>query len=93
LAAAGCLRLPVIPPECENNDHLFYILLNDGKARNALMDELKLNGILAIFHYLPLHLSPMGRSMGYREGQLPVTESISSRLLRLPFLYNRKEED
>ena len=55
------------------------------------MNYLKSKGILAIFHYLPLHLSPIGRSMGYREGQLPVTESMSGRLLRLPFYYDLKE--
>ena len=57
------------------------------------MDHLKSNGILAVFHYLPLHLSPVGRTMGYTEGQLPVTESMSERLLRVPFYYGLKEEE
>jgi len=93
LAVDGMLRLPAIPTECESNNHMFYILLKDEETRNALMGYLKSKGILAIFHYIPLHLSPIGRSMGYREGQLPVTESVSGRLLRLPFYYGLEEKD
>jgi len=59
------------------------------------MDHLKSNGILAVFHYIPLHLSPVGRAMGYTKGQLPNTESISGRLLRLPLYYGltKNEQD
>jgi len=89
----GKLRLPYVSSECESNSHLFYIILNDEKTRNGLMDYLKSKGILAVFHYLPLHLSKVGRSMGYKEGQLPITESMSGRLLRLPFFYELKEEE
>jgi len=89
----GKLRLPYISSECESNNHLFYIILNDEKTRNELMDYLKSNGILAVFHYLSLHLSSIGRSMGYTDGQLPVTESMSGRLLRLPFYYDLKQEE
>ena len=84
----GKLRVPYVSSECESNSHLFYIILKDEKTRNALMDHLKSRGILAVFHYLPLHLSQVGRSMGYAEGQLPVTESMSGRLLRLPFYHD-----
>lgn len=93
LANDGKLRLPYISSECESNSHLFYIILQDENTRNALMDHLKSKGIQAVFHYLPLHLSTIGRSMGYTEGQLPVTESISSRLLRLPFYYDMSKEE
>lgn len=89
----GKLRLPYVASECESNSHLFYIILQDEKIRNALMDYLKSNEILAVFHYLPLHLSQVGRSMGYADGQFPVTESMSSRLLRLPFYHDMTEED
>jgi dTDP-4-amino-4,6-dideoxygalactose transaminase len=51
---------------------------------------MKSKGILSVFHYLPLHLSPMGRSMGYTQGMLPTTEKMSSRLLRLPLFYGLK---
>jgi dTDP-4-amino-4,6-dideoxygalactose transaminase len=93
LASDGMVRLPTISPESEFNYHMFYVLLEEGEIRDALMNYLKSRGILAIFHYLPLHLSPIGRSMGGREGQLPVTESVSGRLLRLPFYYEFKEEE
>lgn len=84
----GKLRLPYISGECQSNSHLFYIILHDENTRNALMDHLKSNGILAVFHYPPLHLSKVCRSMGYTDGQLPVTEAMSGRLLRLPFYHD-----
>ena len=89
----GKLRLPYVTSECMSNSHLFYIILQDENTRNALMDYLKSKGILAVFHYLPLHLSGVGRSMGYKEGQLPVTEIMSGRLLRLPFYYDLTPEE
>ncbi|MDC0326220.1 dTDP-4-amino-4,6-dideoxygalactose transaminase [bacterium] len=81
----GYLRLPTIPDECETNYHMFYILLRDQNTRDSLMQNLRDHDINAVFHYVPLHTSPMGRSFGYRDGQLPVTEDLSGRLLRLPF--------
>lgn len=87
LANDGRLRLPYIPPSCDSNSHLFYIILPDEATRDALMGYLKERQIHAVFHYVPLHTSDVGRSMGYRFGQLPVTESMSGRLLRLPFYY------
>jgi dTDP-4-amino-4,6-dideoxygalactose transaminase len=87
LADRGLLTLPHIPPECDPNYHMFYILLADGSTRTALIDHLKSRSILAVFHYVPLHTSPMGRKMGYRAGMMPVTESVSERLLRLPFYF------
>ena len=87
----GEIRIPCDSNGCQDNSHLFCIILKDEKTRNALMDYLKSQGILAVFHYIPLHLSPVGRSMGYVEGQLPITESMSGRLLRLPFYYDLKQ--
>jgi dTDP-4-amino-4,6-dideoxygalactose transaminase len=55
------------------------------KSREALISHLAAFGILAVFHYLPLHLSPMGMRFGGGEGDFPVTEDLSDRLLRLPF--------
>jgi dTDP-4-amino-4,6-dideoxygalactose transaminase len=89
----GLLCLPHVPDECASNYHLFYILLPDVKTRDGLMMHLRENGILAVFHYVPLHSSPMGRRFGYQEGQLPVTESVSQRLLRLPLYHELKEEE
>jgi dTDP-4-amino-4,6-dideoxygalactose transaminase len=95
LEEEGFITLPAIPRESMPNNHMFYVLLRDEKTRDGLMAHLKSKGILAVFHYLPLHLSGVGRSMGYTDGQLPVTESVSGRLLRLPFYFDlgRKEQD
>lgn len=79
------VRLPIVPAECEQSYHMFYLLLPSLESRQRLIDHLGRRGILAVFHYLPLHLSPMGRKFGGREGDCPVTEMISDRLLRLPF--------
>jgi dTDP-4-amino-4,6-dideoxygalactose transaminase len=93
LETIGLMQLPTVPDECETNFHLFYIILENEKIRDDLISFLKSKNILAVFHYLPLHLSPMGRSMGYTDGQLPITESLSNRLLRLPFYYDLTEEN
>jgi dTDP-4-amino-4,6-dideoxygalactose transaminase len=87
LAAAGLLRLPVTPPECTGNYHLFHVLLPDQATRDSLIARLKQSGITAVFHYVPLHTSPMGQRYGCRPGDLPVTEDVSGRLLRLPVFY------
>ncbi|NNL64758.1 MAG: dTDP-4-amino-4,6-dideoxygalactose transaminase [Myxococcales bacterium] len=87
LEAAGLLRLPRVPDDCKINYHMFYVLLPDTATRTALIAHLKEHGILTVFHYVPLHLSPMGRSYGYEPGALPVTEDLSARLLRLPFYF------
>jgi dTDP-4-amino-4,6-dideoxygalactose transaminase len=79
------VRLPTIPPECEQSYHMFYLILPSLDSRRALISHLSQREIFAVFHYLPLHLSPMGRTFGGREGDCPVTEKISERLLRLPF--------
>jgi dTDP-4-amino-4,6-dideoxygalactose transaminase len=86
-AIANGVQLPVIPPSCEQAYHMFYMVLPSLEARTRLIDHLKRSGILSVFHYLPLHLSPMGQQYGYQVGHCPVTESISNRLVRLPF-YN-----
>jgi dTDP-4-amino-4,6-dideoxygalactose transaminase len=84
LEEEGKLRLPVIPAYAEHNAHLFYVLFNDEQERDRGMDMLKKNGISAIFHYIPLHSSPLGRKLGNRKEDLPVTEALNVRLLRLP---------
>ena len=93
LEAQGLLRLPYIPEDCEGNYHLFYILLPDTETRDALMAYLKENGIMAVFHYVPLHSSPMGKKFGYKDGNLPITEQLSGRLLRLPLYYDLTEKE
>lgn len=93
LAQRGLLRLPVIPPHCVSNHHMFYVITEDAPRRTALMDHLRSAGLMATFHYVPLHTSPIGRSFGWREGSLPVTEDLSARLLRLPLFYDMSLED
>ena len=93
LGTRGLIRLPHVPDDCETNYHMFYILVRDGATRAELIEYLKKRSILAVFHYVPLHTSPMGEGMGYRHGMLPVTENLSERLLRLPFYYEIQEQD
>ena len=82
--------MPGVPAEREQTYHLFYLLLPSEEARDRLIAHLRSRRILAVFHYVPLHLSPMGRRYGGKEGDCPVTERLSGRLLRLPF-YNQLE--
>ncbi|HEY4690066.1 MAG TPA: dTDP-4-amino-4,6-dideoxygalactose transaminase [Anaerolineae bacterium] len=91
-AGANGVRLPVIPAECEQAYHMFYLILPSLEARTELIEHLRCKGILSVFHYLPLHLSPMGQHYGYAAGDCPVTEWVSDRLLRLPF-YNQLSPD
>lgn len=88
-----CLRLPRVPIECESNYHMFFILLSDQAVRNRLLEHLRKDGIQAAFHYVPLHLSPMGQRLGYEEGQFPRTEDLSRRILRLPLYPDLSEAD
>ena len=87
------LRLPIIPEGCESNYHMFYILLNSEKERNNLMDKLKEREISSVFHYVPLHSSTMGLKFGYKKGDLPRTEDLSSKLLRLPMYAELKDDE
>jgi dTDP-4-amino-4,6-dideoxygalactose transaminase len=93
LESQGLLRLPHIPDVCTSNYHLFYILLSDTQTRNALMASLKQDGIQAVFHYIPLHSSPMGQKFGYQASDLPITADVSGRLLRLPLHYDLTEAE
>ena len=84
-AEANGVRLPIVPAECEQSYHMFYAIMPSSKSRQALISHLASFGILAVFHYLPLHLSPMGLRFVGRQGDCPVTEDLADRLLRLPF--------
>lgn len=93
LKEMGRIKLPFIPDGCDINYHMFYIVLKSEGERNYLMNRLKENEINAVFHYVPLHLSSMGEGMGYKKGDLPITEEYAGRLLRLPLYANLKEEE
>ncbi len=84
-AARNGVRLP--PGDDENrkgNDHLFYLLFPDSDSRDAALLALKAQGVMATFHYVPLHSSPKGRALGAGEKHLPVTDRVAQTLLRLP---------
>ncbi len=87
------VQLPHVPEDCEQSYHLFYMLLPGQDACDRLIAHLKRDGILAVFHYQPLHLSEMGRRYGYAAGDCPVTEDSSQRLIRLPFFNDLSESD
>jgi dTDP-4-amino-4,6-dideoxygalactose transaminase len=84
-ALAHDVRCPIVPDGCDQAFHMYYLILPSLEIRQALIAFLKARGILSVFHYLPLHLSPMGQKLGGRSGDCPVSESTSDRLLRLPF--------
>lgn len=87
------VQLPSVPAHCEQPYHMFYLILPSLEKRQALMAHLNSRDIYSVFHYLPLHLSEMGRKLGGKEGDCPVTERISDRLLRLPFYAALTEAD
>jgi len=87
LEEKGILRLPVINDFAESNYHMFYILLNSMKERTSLISYLGKQGVQSVFHYIPLHKSDYYRK-NYEEVNLPVTEELSERLLRLPMYYS-----
>jgi len=87
------IGLPTVPAECVHPAHLFYLLMPSLEARTRLLAFLRARQVLAVFHYLPLHLSDMGRRFGGHEGQCPVTESIADRLVRLPLFYQLSDAD
>jgi dTDP-4-amino-4,6-dideoxygalactose transaminase len=93
LADMGILRLPFTPVECSHNAHMFYVIVEDEPTRRNLIAYLKEHKIQSVFHYVPLHTSPMGLRYGNISGSLPVTEEISERLIRLPCYYELGHEE
>ena len=93
LETLDLIRTPKIPSYCIHNSHMFYILTESLEVRTALIDHLRNQNIFAVFHYVPLHSSPMGKRVGFAANDLPVTNSVSDRLLRLPFYYGLTEAD
>lgn len=86
------VQLPVVPAHCKQPYHMFYMLMPSYPSRQALLAHLRRQGILAVFHYVPLHRSEMGMRLGTGEAHCPTTEDVSDRLVRLPF-YNSLTED
>ncbi len=92
-AAELGVGLPYVPDFCRHPAHVFHLLLPTAEWRDELIVQLGEQGILAVFHYLPLHLSPMGRRYGGRPGLCPVAEDISERLVRLPLYYDLSDAE
>jgi dTDP-4-amino-4,6-dideoxygalactose transaminase len=84
LEKAGNLRRPIVAKGCQHNAHIYYIMLNSLQQRKQTLKRLEKKGVNAVFHYVPLHTSPMGKRYGRSSGQAPITQDISERILRLP---------
>ncbi|VVE84732.1 dTDP-4-amino-4,6-dideoxygalactose transaminase [Pandoraea sputorum] len=84
LEARGLLRRPIVPEECAHNAHMYYILLSDVDQRQQVLQGLARRNTSAVFHYVPLHDSPAGRKYARAHGELSVTQTQASRLVRLP---------
>lgn len=84
----GILRRPVVPLGCEQNAHMYYILLGSLETRTEFITKLKEKGICTVFHYVPLHSSPAGRKYGRVSGEMTNTEELADRLVRLPLWIN-----
>ena len=93
LASSGMLELPVVPQECNHNAHMFYIKCRGDTEREKLIRYLERVDIKAVFHYIPLHISPAGKKYGCFFGEDKYTTSESLKLLRLPMHQNIKEDD
>lgn len=92
-AEANGVRRPTVPAHVEQAYHLYYLLLPTAPARDRFLEHMRERGILAVFHYVPLHSSPMGLRLGGRPGQCPVAEDASARLARLPFYTGMTEDE
>lgn len=89
----GLIGLPVVPDVCTTNYHMFYMLTADIEERTALIAHLRSAGILAVFHYVPLHSSPFAKTLGIPPAKLPMTEELSARLVRLPMYFDLTDRE
>ena len=92
-AAQRGIRLPYIPPDRDQSFHMFYMLAPSAERRESLLAHLRAARILAVSHYVPLHSSKMGKILGGRDGQCPVTEHVADVLVRLPFFTNMTDSE
>jgi len=85
LACQGKFSRPTIPNKCQHNAHMYYVLMPHEEDRSALIQYMKAQGVMVVFHYVPLHSSPAGEHLCRTLGSsLPLTEELSKQLLRLP---------
>lgn len=93
LMEEGKVELPTVPPECGHNAHMFYLKLANLDERDRFISFMKENGVLCVFHYIPLHTAPAGQRFGRFHGEDRYTTRESERLVRLPMYYGLTEED
>ncbi|MBQ2959719.1 MAG: dTDP-4-amino-4,6-dideoxygalactose transaminase [Oscillospiraceae bacterium] len=93
LEAEGLIDLPVVPEDCVHNAHMYYIKCRSLEERTAFISFLKERGVMAVFHYVPLHSAPAGLKFGRFHGEDKYTTADSDRLVRLPMYYGLTEED
>jgi len=93
LREIGKAELPVVPEHCRQNGHMFYLKTADLKERTALLEFLHKRGIMAVFHYVPLHTSEAGRRFGSFSGTDRYTTAESNRIVRLPMYYGLHADD
>ena len=93
LEKEGYVERPIIPAECKHNAHMFYLKAKDLDERTKLISFLKENGVVAVFHYIPLHSAPAGLKFGRFHGEDEYTTKEADRLLRLPMYYGLTDED
>ena len=89
----GYIKRPLISSEAEHNAHMYYIIFNSLKERTDFINYLKENGVLSVFHYIPLHSAPAGKKYGRYVGSMSVTDKISDTLTRLPLFCNLSEDE
>jgi len=92
LVASGAVEGPILPEATAHNAHMYYLKVRDLEERTALIDHLKQAGVMAVFHYVPLHSTPFGQTVGRFHGEERYTIRESERLVRLPIWYGMPEE-
>jgi len=93
LQQKGLLTLPSTPNDCTHNAHMFYIKVKDIATRSKLIEHLKNNGIMSVFHYVPLHSAPAGLKYSIFNGKDEFTTIESERLIRLPLYFGISTEE
>ena len=92
LERRGMVRRPIVPANCTHNAHMYYVLTANLRERQRVLEYLNGHGVNAVFHYVPLHSSPAGRKFGRTHGELPTTDNLSERLVRLPLWLGMGEQ-
>ena len=93
LEEQGLVSLPVVPEDCVHNAHMYYLKCRSLEERTAFINFLKERGVMAVFHYVPLHSAPAGLRFGRFHGEDRYTTADSDRLVRLPMYYGLSDED